>query len=240
MEKSHTILIVDDDPRICRLLQRYLEQEGYRIYTASSGKEMRQKLAESRVNLVLLDVRLPDEDGFTLVKELRARSNLAVIMVTGKSDPVDKVLGLELGADDYVTKPFNERELLARVRTVLRRSSQEQPVSEVPPSRAVACFAGWQLDQATQELTSPEGARVFLTTREFQLLAALVEHAQRVLTRDAILDLLAGRDWTPIDRSIDVLIGKLRKKLGDDAQHPNLIITVRGVGYKLASLVELR
>jgi two-component system OmpR family response regulator len=240
MRENHAILIVDDDPRICRLLRRYLETEGYRTYTASSGNEMRKKLAESRVNLVLLDVRLPDEDGFTLVKELRALSNPAVIMVTGKSDPLDKVLGLELGADDYITKPFDERELLARVRSVLRRTSEKNVGPEVAPGRAVACFAGWQLDQPAQEFTSPNGSRVFLTTREFQLMAALVEHAQRVLSRDAILELLAGRDWALIDRSIDVLIGKLRKKLGDDAQHPNLIKTVRGVGYKLASPVEFR
>jgi two-component system OmpR family response regulator len=229
---------VDDDPRICRLLQLYLEQEGYRIYTASSGEEMRQKLAALQVNLVLLDVRLPDEDGFTLVKELSAISNLAVIMVTGRSDPLDKILGLELGADDYVTKPFDERELLARVRTVLRRSSREQPASGAVPGRAVARFAGWQLDILAQELTSPEGTRVFLTTREFQLLVALVEHPQRVLSRDSILELLSGRDWTPVDRSIDVLIAKVRKKLGDDAQRPELVKTVRGVGYKLGPPVE--
>ncbi len=240
MENSHNILIVDDDPRICRLLQRYLEQEGYRIYTASNGKEMRLRLAEVEVNLVLLDIRLPDEDGFTLMKELRTRANLAIIMVTGKADPLDKVVGLELGADDYVTKPFNERELLARVRSVLRRTSQANPATEVAPSRTVACFAGWQLDLSAYELTSPEGARVFLTTREFQLLAALVQSPQQVLTRDKILDLLAGRDWTPIDRSIDVLIGKLRKKLGDNTPHPNLVKTVRGIGYKLASPVKLR
>lgn len=234
------ILIVDDDPRICRLLQRYLEHEGYRIYTASDGKEMRLRLTEAEVNLILLDIRLPDEDGFTLVKELRTLPNLAIIMVTGKDDPLDKVLGLELGADDYVTKPFNDRELLARVRSVLRRTSQQNPVSEVAPTRTVACFAGWRLDLAAHELSSPEGSRVFLTTREFQLLVALVEHAQQVLSRDSILDLLAGRDWTPIDRSIDVLIAKLRKKLGDDAFHPDLIKTVRGIGYKLGSPVELR
>ena len=240
MQKNNIILIVDDDPRICRLLQRYLEQEDYLVYTASNGKQMRQRLAEVKVNLVLLDIRLPDEDGFTLVKELRALPSLAIIMVTGKADPLDKVLGLELGADDYVTKPFNDRELLARVRSVLRRASQEKPVSEVAPSRTVACFAGWQLDISAYELTSPEGARVFLTSREFQLLATLVEHPQRVLSRDSILELLAGRDWTPIDRSIDVLIGKLRKKLGDDAYHPELVKTVRGIGYKLAFPVEFR
>ena len=240
MEQRYTILIVDDDPRICRLIQRYLEQEGYRICTASSGKEMRQKLAEVKVDLILLDIRLPDEDGFTLAKELSSLPNLAIIIVSGKSDPRDKVLGLELGADDYVTKPFDERELLARVRSVLRRASQKNPASEVAPSCTVACFAGWQLDLTAYELTSPEGARVFLTMREFQLLAALVEHGQRVLSRDSILELLAGRDWTPIDRSVDVLIGKLRKKLGDNAYHPEIVKTVRGIGYKLGPPVEIR
>jgi two-component system OmpR family response regulator len=238
MERSRNVLIVDDDPRICRLLERYLEQEGYATDTASSGEEMREKLNGLKVDLVLLDIRLPDEDGFTLVKELRALPNLAVIMVTGKSDPLDKVLGLELGADDYVTKPFNERELLARVRSVLRRASPDKRRFEVAPSRNVARFSGWRLDLPAQELTSPEGTGVFLTTREFQLLAALVDHGQQVLSRDSILELLSGRDWTPIDRSIDVLIGKLRKKLGDDAHNPELIKTVRGVGYKLASPVE--
>lgn len=240
MEQRYTILIVDDDPRICRLIQRYLEEEGYRICAASSGKEMRQRLAEVKVDLILLDIRLPDEDGFTIAKELSALPNLAIIMVTGKSDPRDKVLGLELGADDYVTKPFDERELLARVRSVLRRTSQKNPVPEVASSCTVACFAGWQLDLSAHELTSPEGARIFLTTRELQLLAALVEHGQRVMSRDSILELLAGRDWTPIDRSVDVLIGKLRKKLGDKACHPEIIKTVRGIGYKLGPSVEFR
>jgi DNA-binding response OmpR family regulator len=238
MARNHTILIVDDDSRICRLIQRYLEQEGYRVRVASSGKEMRQTLAEVKVHLVLLDVRLPDEDGFALARELGSLPNLAVIMVTGKSDPRDKVLGLELGADDYVTKPFDERELLARVRSVLRRFSSQSTESVTEGRRNLAVFAGWQLDIPGQELTSPDGSKVFLTTREFQLLAALVEHSQRVLSRDLMLELLTGRDWTPIDRSIDVLVGKLRKKLRDDATRPQLIKTVRGTGYKLASPVE--
>lgn len=240
METPPTVLVVDDDSRICRLTQRYLEQEGYKLYTACSGKEMRQVLAEVKVDLVLLDVRLPDEDGFTLIRELRTSPHLAIIMVTGKADPRDKVLGLELGADDYVTKPFDERELLARVRSVLRRVRQGNTASEPVRGRAVAWFAEWKLDLSALELIHQNGARAFLTTREFQLLAALVEHAPRVLSRDFILELLAGRDWTPIDRSIDVLIGKLRKKLGDDAQHPVLVKTVRGVGYKLGVPVEFR
>lgn len=240
MDNSQTILVVDDDARICRLLQRYLEQEGYSLYTASSGSEMRSKLAELQVDLVLLDVRLPDEDGFTLLKELSALPSLATIMVTGKADPFDKVLGLELGADDYVTKPFNERELLARIRSVLRRSCQETAALDAGLSRTVASFSGWTLNFPAQELVSPQGGRVVLTTREFRLLSALVEHATRVLSRDSILELLAGRDWTPFDRSIDVLVGKLRRKLGDDAHNSELIKTVRGVGYKLASPVEFR
>jgi len=238
MQNGRNILIVDDDPRICRLLQRYLEQEGYGTETASSAEKMRKKLAKVKVDLVLLDIRLPDEDGFTLLKELRSLPHLAVIMVTGRSDPFDKVLGLELGADDYVTKPFDERELLARVRSVLRRAFREQPLPEATPDRNVVCFSGWQLDLPAQELTSPDGNRVVLTTREFQLQATLADNGQRVLSRDSILSLLGGRDWTPIDRSIDVLVGKLRKKLGDDAHNPTLIRTVRGIGYKLASPVE--
>ncbi|MCG6860459.1 MAG: response regulator transcription factor [Chromatiaceae bacterium] len=240
MENGRVVLVVDDDPRICRLLGRYLEQEGYRVLTASSAAEMRQQLAVIQVDLVLLDVRLPDDDGFSLVKELSTVPELAIIMVTGRSDPFDKVLGLELGADDYVTKPFDQRELLARIRSVLRRSRQDSPDAEIRSRGSVAFFAGWKLDMPAQELVSPHGNRVLLTAREFQLLAALVEHAMRVLSRDAILDLLTGRDWMPIDRSIDVLIGKLRKKLGDDAHSPQLIKTVRGVGYKLAVPVERR
>jgi len=238
MDKDHNILIVDDDPRICRLLQRYLGDEGYGVDTAASGRAMRKVLAERPIDLVLLDVRLPDEDGFSLVRELRGRSDVAVIMVTGKSDPLDKVLGLELGADDYVTKPFDQRELLARVRSVLRRAHAKGRPGVPGQRRTLARFAGWELDLPAQELTSADGVRVSLTTREFQLLAALVEHAQRVMTRDSILELLVGRDWTPIDRSIDVLVAKLRKKLSDDAHNPELIKTVRGVGYKLASPVQ--
>jgi len=201
---------------------------------------MRQKLAETKIDLVLLDVRLPDEDGFSLTMELGSLQNLAIIMVTGKSDSRDRVLGLELGADDYVTKPFDERELLARIRSVLRRTSQQGPDSGFGSGLNLAYFAGWQLDIPGQELIAPDGRKIILTTREFQLLVALVEHAQRVLSRDAILELLSGREWTPVDRSIDVLVGKLRKKLQDDANHPELIKTIRGAGYKLAAPVEFR
>jgi DNA-binding response OmpR family regulator len=234
---SSSILIVDDDPRLCRALARYLKQEGYAVRTATSGREMRERLAEERPNLVILDLMLPDEDGFTLARELRATSDLAIVILTGKADTTDKVVGLELGADDYVTKPFSDRELLARVRSVLRRTvvdGRDKP----QPAGSVACFAGWRLDLESYELTSPAGERIPLTPHEFELLRAFVQHGGRVLTREAILDLVAGRDWSPDDRSVDVLVAKLRKKLEPDPQGQRLIETVRSVGYKLMTKVQ--
>jgi DNA-binding response OmpR family regulator len=230
---------VDDDPRLCRALARYFQEEGYSVRTAHDGEEMRQKIAAQRPSLVVLDLMLPGEDGFSLARELRATSDVAVVILTGKTDTVDKVVGLELGADDYVTKPFDERELLARVRSVLRRVTAGG-VGSHGAGRAVACFAGWTLNLDSYELTSRAGEPVNLTCHEFQLLAALVNHPQRVLTRDAIMDLVAGRDWSPEDRSVDVLVGKLRKKIEEDPRSPRLIETVRGVGYKLAARVEFR
>jgi DNA-binding response OmpR family regulator len=233
MSAAPSILIVDDDPRLCRALARYFEREGYSVRTATSGAEMRQKLALERPDLVLLDLMLPDEDGFSLARELRASSDMAVVILTGKADTVDKVVGLELGADDYVTKPFDERELLARVRSVLRRASAGR-AGTTDADGTVARFAGWTLDLDSYELTSPAGEPVSLTSHEFQLLAAFARHPNRVLTRDAIMDLIAGRNWSPEDRSVDVLVGKLRKKMEEDPQNPRLIETVRGVGYKLS------
>ncbi len=234
MSAAPSILIVDDDPRLCRALARYFEREGYGVRTATSGGEMRQKLALERPDLVLLDLMLPDEDGFSLARELRAHSDIAVVILTGKADTVDKVVGLELGADDYVTKPFDERELLARVRSVLRRASAGKP-GTTDAGGTVARFAGWTLDLGSYELTSPAGEPVSLTPHEFELLAAFARHPNRVLTRDAIMDLIAGRNWSPEDRSVDVLVGKLRKKIEEDPQNPRLIETVRGVGYKLSA-----
>ncbi|MGE5153878.1 MAG: response regulator [Bdellovibrio bacteriovorus] len=230
-------MIVDDDPRLCRALARYFKQEGYEARTATSGQEMRERLAEAAPNLVILDLGLPDEDGFSLARELRATSNLAIVILTGKADTTDKVVGLELGADDYVTKPFSDRELLARVRSVLRRTAEagrEKP----RPSGSVACFADWRLDLEAYELSSPTGERIPLTPHEFQLLGAFVQRAGRVLTREAILDLVSGRDWSPEDRSVDVLVAKLRKKLEPDPQAPRVIETVRGIGYKLVPQVR--
>jgi two-component system phosphate regulon response regulator OmpR len=235
MENPHSILIVDDDPRICRLVARHLSREGYSVRTASSGEEMRRRIAEEQPQLVILDLMLPDEDGFSLAREIRAESNVGIVMLTGKTDTVDKIVGLEIGADDYVTKPFDERELVARVRSVLRRMNDD--ASEKKRGGSIACFEGWTLDLKGYDLTSPDGEPVHLTSHEFQLLSALVTHTHCVLTRDTILDLVSGRDWDPDDRSIDVLVGKLRKKIEADPHNPKLIKTIRGAGYKLTAKI---
>jgi len=231
------ILVVDDDERITRLLNRYLEREGYRVRTAATAAEMRKSLDADTPNLIILDLMLPDGDGFDLARELRSGFDVGIIMLTGKSDNVDRVVGLELGADDYVTKPFDERELLARVRSVLRRVGQGQETTGEAPGETFR-FAGWQLDLTAHELTSPDGKIVHLTSYEFQLLSVFVLRPNRVLTRDQILDLVAGRNWDPFDRSIDIRIGKLRKKLGEDPKNPHLIKTIRGAGYKFTAKVE--
>jgi len=198
---------------------------------------MREVLAEARPDLVLLDLMLPDEDGFELARELRTHSDLGIVILTGRTDTVDKVVGLEIGADDYVTKPFDRRELLARIRSVMRRRSA--PEDPQGGATALARFAGWTLDLDGYELRDESGRAVTLTHHEFQLLAALVAHGARVLTREAILDAVFDRAWSPDDRTIDVLVGRLRRKLGDDARAPTLIRTIRGAGYRLIPKVRL-
>ncbi len=231
VDRARLILVVDDDPRICRLLSRYLTREGYEVETAVDGRQMEQSLADRAFDMVILDLNLPGgEDGLSLARRLRASSEVSIIMLTGKDDPVDKVVGLEIGADDYVTKPFERRELLARIRSVLRRSGARAGASGTEDPLVIG-FDGWSLDLTRQELTSPLGQKVELTAYEYQLLSHLAQRPGRVLTRDQILDLLANRLWAPFDRSIDVLIGKLRRKLGDDPRHPSIIKTVRGAGY---------
>ena len=237
MDAQAQILVVDDDERICRLLNRYLEREGYRVSTAANAEEMRRRVSAGMPDLVILDLNLPDADGFTLARELRAQTEVGIIKLTGKSDSVARVVGLELGADDYVTKPFDERELLARVRSVLRRARRSREPAGGEASSIVR-FAGWRLDLTAHELTSPENELVHLTSYEFQLLSMFVERSNRVLTRDQILDLVTGRDWDPFDRSIDIRIGKLRRKLKEDPKNPRLIKTIRGAGYKFTAKVE--
>ena len=230
------ILVVDDDPEIRHLLRQYLEKNGYQVTAVGEGGGMWMALERSRVDLIVLDLMLPGVDGLELCRDLRARSKVPVIMLTARGDEMDRVLGLEMGADDYLAKPFSARELLARIKTVLRRV-RDLPVDPLADSPERLAFNGWTLDTRTQHLTSPDGLVVPLSQAEFRLLQTLLIHPNRALTRDQLLDLTQGRDARPFDRSIDVLIGRLRRHLGDDAREPELIKTVRGRGYMLAARV---
>jgi two-component system phosphate regulon response regulator OmpR len=223
------------------MLRRYLEDEGFAISEADSGAAMRARLAGSRVDLVLLDVVMPGEDGFALAREFGGRADLGIIMLTGRRDLVDRVVGLEVGADDYVAKPFELREVLARVRTVLRRLKPAEPASAqavAPTARKVARFDGWSLDFGKRELLSPDGKAIALTTGEFDLLAAFVERPNRVLERDFLMDACKGRGTEAFDRRIDTQVSRLRKKIEADPDHPILIKSVRGVGYLFAATVR--
>lgn len=228
MAQNNHILIVEDDATSRVTLAGYFAKEGFRISEAADGEEMRKAFAGGDVDLILLDIRLPGEDGLTLLKEIRQKSRVGVIMVTGRSDEVDRVVALEMGADDYVTKPFNMRELLARSKNLLARTVEFRLA--VPEER-VRNFAGWQLNLDMRRLVSPEGKDVYLTRGEFELLSALVNQPGRVMTRDNLLDYLNHREWDPSDRTVDVLIGRLRRKIEDDPKRPELIMTVHGVGY---------
>jgi two-component system OmpR family response regulator len=231
------LLVVDDDREIRRLLEEYLAQAGYRVTAVGDGKEMRRALEGNRIDLVVLDLMLPGEDGLTLCRELRGRSNVPVLMLTARGDEIDRIVGLEMGADDYLAKPFSPRELLARIRSILRRA-HALPPNLVAEDVTAFRFAGWTLDVASRNATAPDGLVVPLSGAEFRLLRVLLEHPQRVLSRDQLLELANGREAILFDRSIDVLIGRLRKRLRDDGKEPSLIKTVRGEGYVLATNVE--
>jgi two-component system phosphate regulon response regulator OmpR len=232
-DNSTHILVVDDDARIRQMLTRYFEQEGYRISAAADGAAMRARLTGNRVDIVLLDVVMPGEDGLTLAREIRAHSDIGIIMLTGRSEVLDRVVGLEVGADDYIAKPFHLREVLARVKSVLRR--RKPPSEPAPPhqpnNNETIRFDGRLLDLARRQLVSRKGVEVPLTTGEFDLLAALARHPGRVFSRETLMDLTRGRNWEAFDRTIDAQIARLRKKVEDDPAHPALIKSVRGVGY---------
>ena len=237
MSDNGHILVVDDQREICDVVHDYLSGEGYRVSTAHDGVGMRRVLAQSQIDLVILDLMLPGEDGLTLARFLREEFNVGIIILTGRGETVDRIIGLEMGADDYLPKPFHLRELLARVKSVLRRAPT-RIAEQAPALRLNARFAGWNLDMTSRELHSPGGKEVRLTTGEFDLLAAFVTNANQVLTRDRLLDLARNREAGPFDRTIDVQVGRLRRKLEDDPQRPSMIKTVRGSGYIFTPTVE--
>jgi two-component system, OmpR family, response regulator len=239
MSDSAHILVVDDQKDICDVVQDYLVGEGYRVTTANDGTTMRRIIAQNAIDLVILDLMLPGEDGLTLAQALRGEPNVGIIILTGRGETVDRIIGLEMGADDYLPKPFHLRELLARVKSVLRRVSARGNDKSSPGGRSKARFAGWDLDLSTRELMSPGGSEVRLTTGEFDLLAAFVNNANQVLSRDRLLDLARNREAGPFDRTIDVQVGRLRRKLEDDPQKPTMIKTVRGTGYIFTPTVEV-
>ncbi|GLQ94032.1 response regulator [Dyella acidisoli] len=225
------ILVVDDDAEIAKILSRYFGSHGFRVSTSGDGAQMRRVIESEPVDLVMLDLGLPGEDGLSLTRHLREHWHGPVIIVTGRGESVDRVVGLELGADDYVTKPFDLRELLARVRSVLRR------VSPAPAKMAASIeskrftFDDYVLDASSHSLFGPQGESIALTSGEFALLRIFVEHASQVLTRDQLMTHIHGRDAGPFDRSIDVQIGRLRRKIEADPANPQRIKSIRGVGY---------
>ncbi len=236
------ILVVDDDPRIRTMLRRYLVEEGFRVSEAPDGGAMRTALEGDRVDLVLLDLMMPGEDGLSLARHVRQHSDIPIIMLTGKGDLIDRVAGLEAGADDYIAKPFHLREVLARIRTVLRRgrtaaapagAAEKGPAGE----EETLAFQGWRLDLVRRELRRSDGQVVPLTAGEFDLLRVFASNPNRVLARDRLMNLVKGQDWEAYDRAVDAQIVRLRKKIEADPSNPTLIKTVRGAGYVFATAV---
>jgi len=232
------ILIIDDEPSICELVTEYLGDNDMRVTSRASGKDLFDVIDREAIDLVLLDLKLPGEDGMQLARAVRERATIPIILLTGRKEEVDRVMGLELGADDYVTKPFSPRELLARVRAVLRRYQVQSTLPERDNTRRAFRFAGWELNIRTRRLLSPQGASVELSNGEISLLNALCRAPQRVLTRDQLLSMSRLHEAEVYDRSIDVQIRRLRLKMEADPANPRLIVTERGAGYRLACDVE--
>jgi two-component system, OmpR family, response regulator len=252
------IAILDDEVDITQLLATYLGANGFRVTQHHSGSALMELMAADAPDLVLLDLGLPGEDGFTIARRLREHWNCGLVIVTGRGDAIDRIVGLEIGADDYVTKPFDLRELLARIKAILRRTHANAPATGDMPLAATAAkpnhgtklatapavsgecfrFAGWLLDRRARRLLNPDGTEVALTGGEFDLLSVFVQHPGRVLSRDFLLETTRGREAAPFDRTVDVQIGRLRKKLESDPQDPQLLKSVRSVGYVLVSPVQ--
>lgn len=236
MSTGMHLLVVDDDIGVLDLLRRYFTGQGFEVSTAANGAEMRDALARTSIDLVLLDLGLPGEDGFELMRQLRKTWNGALIIITGRGESVDRVVGLELGADDYVTKPFELRELLARVRSVLRRAAPAAK-PDGQSDQAVFRFGDFLLDPGSRSLSTDRGETIALTTGEYELLRVLVERPNRVLSRDDLMECIHGRNAGPFDRAIDVQIARLRRKIEVDPASPELIKSVRGAGYLFSARV---
>lgn len=234
METGSHILVVDDDQEIRRLLGRYLTSQGFRVTMASDGREMGEKLATQRIDLMVLDLMLPDASGLDLCRAVRSRSRLPIILLTAMKEDVDRIIGLEIGADDYLGKPFNPRELVARIRAVLRRAGERATPA---PTRQVFRFADFTADRETRSVRNGSGEEISLTGAEFELLLAFLERPGRMLSRDQLLDITQGREAGPFDRSIDVLVSRLRRKLGDAGAF-QMFKTQRNGGYQFAVKVE--
>ena len=240
MKSAPHIAVLDDEIDITLLLANYLQSHGFRVTQIHNGRALIALMETDPADLVLLDLGLPGEDGFAIARRMRENWRCGLVIVTGRGDAVDKVVGLEVGADDYVTKPFDLRELVARVKAVLRRLTPEAPAaaSTMPAASDRLRFAGWQLDVAARRLTNPGGEDVALTGGEFDLLCAFARHPGRVLSRDFLLEQTRGREAAPFDRTVDVQVGRLRKKIEADADDPQLIKSVRGAGYILVPSVS--
>jgi len=241
MSATH-LAVVDDEAQITQLVANYLKGHGYRVSQLHDGASLFELMAADAPLLVMLDLGLGDEDGLAIARRLREHHRCGLVIVTGRSDAVDKIVGLEVGADDYVTKPFDLRELLARIKAVLRRLEPNAPApataAPTPAARASLRFAGWALDTAARTLTSPQQRDVALTSGEFDLLNTFVKHPGRVLSRDFLLEATRGRGSGPFDRTIDVQVGRLRRKIEDDPENPQIIKSVRGAGYLFAPVVS--
>ena len=241
MRRKRHILVVDDDPQIGDLISDYLTQHGYRVSTACNGQEMWRLLKKAQVDLIVLDIMLPGEDGLSLCRALREQSEVPIIMLSAVGEEADRIVGLEVGADDYLSKPFSPRELLARIKALVRRTTgalaekrKASQLSSMPNIR----FLNWALDRNKRHLIAPDGVTVPLSTGEFELLLAFLENPKRTLTRDQLLDMTRGREAVPFDRTIDVQVARLRKKIEADPKSPKIIITVRGGGYQFDAEVK--
>ncbi|CDG80874.1 response regulator [Janthinobacterium agaricidamnosum] len=237
MKKADHVLIVDDDPEIRQLLTDYLQGNGYRTSAAADGEEMRRLLLAVPVDIVVLDLMLPGDDGLTLCRELRKRSNTPVIMLTARGTLIDRIVGLEVGADDYLPKPFDPRELLARIKVILRRARSFPEQSEIEQIPYIH-FAGWRLDTQARQMLSPKGVTITLGGSDYLLLRELLNHPNRTLSRDYLLGRVYDKESAPFDRAIDVCISRLRQQLDDDPRAPSLIRTVRNAGYMLTAVVD--